>query len=146
MPDEFYSFVRVDDRAIAHPLHARFGDALELLGYDYVIYNAVHAQQLPATVTTYWRVLRPLEDGLNISLFFSRDDGAIVYHYEGPTATGLWYPPSRWQPGEVIRIETPVLSVGRLRDVMVAVVAGGRSLVCGGSAGCGCGRRARRHL
>ena len=76
-------------------------------------------------MTTYWRVLRPLEDGLNISLFFSRDDGAIVYHYEGPTATGLWYPPSRWQPGEVIRIETPVLSVGRLRDAMVAVVPAG---------------------
>ena len=128
LPGEFYTFVRAGDRAIAHPLHARFGDALELLGYDDTIYNAVHAHQLPVTVTTYWRALRPLQDGLQITLFFSREDGAIVYHYAGPTAAELWLPPSRWQEGEVIRIETPILSAGRLRDAMVAVTPPGRDL------------------
>jgi hypothetical protein len=103
-------------------LQARFGDTLELLGYDAVIHNAVHAQQLPVTVSTYWRPLRPLGDGYTISLFFSREDGAIVYHYDGPTSVDLWYPQPLWQAGEVIRIETPILAAGRLRDVMVAVV------------------------
>jgi hypothetical protein len=107
---------------VPHPLRARFGDKLELLGYDYTLHNAVHAHQLPATVTTYWRVLEPLDDGLAPVLFFSRKDGAIVYHYDGATSTALWYPPDLWQEGEVIRIETPILSVGRLREVMLAVV------------------------
>jgi uncharacterized membrane protein len=124
LPDAFYSFARVDEGAVPRRLRARFGDALELLGYDYATGNAVHAQQLPATVTTYWRPLRPLGDELTLNLFFSRQDGAIVYHYAGPTATELWYPPRLWQEGEVIRIETPTLSVGRLRDVLVAVVPG----------------------
>jgi uncharacterized membrane protein len=121
-PDAFYTFARTDERAVPHPLHARFGDALELLGYDYTIHTAVHAQQLPATVTTYWRPLRPLEDGTIPALFFSRRDGAIVYLYDGATPATLWYPPHLWQEDEVIRVETPILSVGRLRDVMVAVV------------------------
>jgi uncharacterized membrane protein len=121
LPGEFYSFARGDAGAIAHRLRVRFGDTIELLGYDYCLYNVVHAQQLPVTVTTYWRLLRPLEDKLALGLFFSRQDGAIVYHYDGPWATTLWYPQRLWQAGEVIRIQTPALSAGRLRDVMVAV-------------------------
>ena len=35
LPGEFYTFARVDERAVPRPLHARFGDALELVGYDY---------------------------------------------------------------------------------------------------------------
>jgi uncharacterized membrane protein len=128
LPDAFYSFARVDshprmdEQAVPYPLRAQFGDKLELLGYDYTLHNAVHAQQLPATVTTYWRVLESLDDGLAPVLFFSRRDGAIVYHYDGETPTALWYPPDLWQEGEVIRIQTPILSVGRLRETMLAVV------------------------
>jgi hypothetical protein len=125
LPDAFTTFARVNEHAVRHPARARFGDALELLGYDYRTHNVVHAQQLPATVTTYWRPLRPLATGQNLVLFFSRDDGAIVYHYDGPTPTTLWYPIERWAEEEVVRVETPVLSVGRLRDAMVAVVEPG---------------------
>jgi len=125
LPDAFYGFALVDEGAVRHPLRARFGDELELLGYDYTIHNVVHAHQLPATVTTYWRPLRPLSTGQALALLFSRDDGAIVYHYDGLTPATLWYPIERWAEGEVIRVETPVLSVGRLRDAMVAVVQPG---------------------
>jgi uncharacterized membrane protein len=125
LPDAFYTFARVDEGQVAHPLHARFGDALELLGYDDSLRNVVHAEELPATVATYWRPLRPLPAGQAVVLFFSRDDGAIVYGYDGATATTLWYPVERWAEGEVIRVQTPVLGVGRLRDTMVAVVQPG---------------------
>jgi hypothetical protein len=98
---------------------------VELLGYDHTVHNVVHAHQLPATVTTFWRPLRPLPAGQAFALYFGRDDGAIVYHYAGPTATTLWYPTERWTEGELIRVETPTLSVGRLRDVVVGVVEPG---------------------
>jgi uncharacterized membrane protein len=122
LPDGFYNFGRADEQAIPHPLRARFGDTIELLGYDYTLHNAVHAQQLPATITTYWRPLRPLEDDLRLVFFFSREDGAIVYHYDQLEPIALWYPPSRWPVGSIVRVDTPTLSVGRLKDTMVAVV------------------------
>jgi len=84
--------------------------------------SAPAGYQLPATVVTYWRPLRPLTDDHVLALFFSRQDGAIVYHYDGVTPTSVWYPVHRWQGGEVIRVETPILSVGRLRGAMIAVV------------------------
>jgi hypothetical protein len=121
LPDEFYTFARADEEAIPHPLRARFGDVLELVGYDYSILSVVHAHQLPAAVTTYWRVLRPLDLGYGFAFFFTRHDGAIVGHFDDWTPTSLLYPTTVWQEGEVVRLETPVLPIGRLRDVMVAV-------------------------
>jgi hypothetical protein len=121
LPDEFYTFAQPDEEAIPNRLRVRFGDVLELVGYDYSILNVVHAQQLPATVTTYWRALRPLELSYGFAFFFTRLDGAIAGHFDDWTPTSLLYPTTVWQEGEVVRLETPVLPIGRLRDVMVAV-------------------------
>jgi hypothetical protein len=125
LSDTFYTFARAGEGAIPHPLRARFGDALELVGYDYTIGNTVHAQELPATVTTYWRVLRPLPRDQTIALYFSRQDGAIVYLYDEATPTTTWYPMDRWQVGEIARLETPFLGIGRLRGALVAVILPG---------------------
>ena len=123
MPAAFYTFARTDEHRIAHPLHVRFGDTIELLGYDCTIHNTVHANQLPVVVTTYWRPLRPLAAGHGLAFFFTRrDDGAIVYLYDGATPATTWYPVDRWQQGEIVRVDTPILSVGRLQHAIVAVI------------------------
>jgi hypothetical protein len=122
LPAEFYTFARVKEPDIGHPLPARFGDQIELLGYDYTISNVVHAAHTPAVVTTYWHALQPLSATTQLVLFFSRRDGAIVYHYEGSTAATEWLPIEMWSVGDVIRVQTPALSVGRLKEAMVAVV------------------------
>ena len=121
LPDEFYAFAHADEATVPHPLRAHFADVLELVGYDYSILNVIHARQLPATVTTYWRPLQPLNLDYGFTFFFTRQDGAIVGCYDGGTPTSLWYPTSVWQEGEVIRMETPILPIGQLHDVMVAV-------------------------
>jgi uncharacterized membrane protein len=120
LPDKFYAFAHADERAVPHPLRARFGEALELVGYDYSTFNVIHTHQRPATVTTYWQVLRPLNLDYDFVFFFTRQDGAIVGCYDEGTSS-LWYPTSVWQKGEVVRVETPTLPIGQLRDVMVAV-------------------------
>jgi uncharacterized membrane protein len=125
LPDEFYSYARADEGTAPHPLSARFSDALELVGYDYSISNVVNAHQLPATVTTHWRPLRTLGASYTFAFFFSREDGAVVGHYDGVTPTTMWYPVHLWQGGQVIRVQTPILPIGRLRDAMVAVVRPG---------------------
>jgi uncharacterized membrane protein len=117
----FLTFARAGQTIPSHLLQARFGDALELVGYDYTVHNVVTAGELPATVTTYWRALKPLDQDYGFAFYFTRDDGAVVGQYTGETPTTGWYPTSVWQPGEVVRVETPVLSIGRLKDLLVAV-------------------------
>jgi len=123
LPAEFYTFAQVDESDIGHPLSVRFGDEIELLGYDYTISSVVNAGQTPVIVTTYWRALQPQDAAERLVFFFTRQDGAIVYHYEAPTTTAEWLPIEMWSVGKVIRVQTPVLSVGRLKEAIVAVVS-----------------------
>jgi hypothetical protein len=125
LPQAFYDFARSNEADIAHVVHVQFGDVLELVGYDHHILNVVQAHELPATVTTYWRPLRPVDLDYQFPLFFTRADGAIVFLYEGGSATTVWYPPYDWKVGEIVRMETPILNVGRLRDVLLAVTGPG---------------------
>jgi hypothetical protein len=121
MPHEFYTFARAGETAVALPLEASFGHALELLGYDYSIRPVVNAHEHQVTVTTYWRPRQALAEPYVFAFFFSRPDGAITGHYAGVTATGLWYPAHLWREGEIIRVETPILSVDRRHTALLAV-------------------------
>lgn len=125
LPLEFYTFALVEGEPSGHALKASFGDALELVGYDYSLLNVVNAHELPATVITYWRPLRSPGVDYGFAFFFSRRDGAIVGEYTGGTAASLWYSSSVWQEEDIVRIETPILAVGRLQDVLVAVTLPG---------------------
>jgi hypothetical protein len=126
LPDSFYTFAQSAEHSVPSPVGARFGEVFELVGYDYSILNVVHQHQLPATVTTYWRALEPLKLDYEFALFFTRSDGAIVFHYDDATSTTAWYPTHDWAAGEVVRLQTPVLDVGRYKDVLVAVILPGK--------------------
>ena len=45
-----------------------------------------------------------------------------MYLYDGATPTTTWVPVDRWQQGEIVRVDTPILSVGRLQHAIVAVI------------------------
>ncbi len=125
LPLGFYSFALADARAVPHPMAVSFGDVLELVGYDYSLLNVVNAHSLPATVVTYWRALRPMDSDYRFAFFFTSQDGAIVGEYTGELAGALWYPTSAWEGGDIVRLETPVLAVGTLQDVLVGVTLPG---------------------
>ena len=116
----FLTFARAGNPP-AHTTAIRFGDALELVGYDADVHNVVTAGQLPATVATYWRALQPPDADYAISFFFTRPDGAIVGSYADATAALSWMPTRAWRPGEIIRVETPILAIGRDLGVLVGV-------------------------
>ena len=121
--DDFLSFARGAVPSDAQRVSFLFGDALELVGYEYDIHNVVTAGQPPATITTYWRRLRKLQDGFEFAFYFTREDGAVVGEYAGSVAATAWYPSWAWRAGETVRVETPVLSVGRGRGVLVALIS-----------------------
>jgi hypothetical protein len=118
--DAFLTFARPDSPP-AQATAIRFGDALELVGYDADVHNVVTAGQRPATVATYWRALQPLDADYAISFFFTRADGAIVGSYADATAALSWVPTRAWRPEEIIRVETPILAIGRDLGVLVGV-------------------------
>lgn len=117
MPEGFYDFLRANSGEEAFPLQARFGDSLELVAYDY----QASGQDL-VHLTTYWRALRPLVGDYRLVFFIAPLLGLQPEAYEYAGLTSLWYPPSNWQSGEVIKVEIfPSLISRGARTAQVAV-------------------------
>jgi len=133
LPDEFYSFARVDEPSPEYPLQLRFylpGEdpgtaqpALECLGFD------LHREpgQDSYRLSFYWRALRPLPEGLRLYPFYFDDASGQVL--EDPTlrpmVTTVWYPPRRWRVGEVVRTDTLPWQIAPTFSVGLGVVQGG---------------------
>jgi len=102
--DSFYTFVRVENPDIQYPLLADFGPSLEFLGFD-VIYN----RDLESYYNLYWRASQPLDTDYFIALYLVEKVGQVVGSTVEPQAAMIWYPTSRWQPGEVVKIRMDTL-------------------------------------
>ncbi|HEY66067.1 MAG TPA: DUF2079 domain-containing protein [Caldilineae bacterium] len=99
LPDAFYDFLRVKDLTPEYPLTVDFGDALRLHGYD--IQGRRGDERL---YTLYMEALRPLTTDYQIALFLLDAEGNVVGATTEPPAALVWYPTSRWRPGEIIRV------------------------------------------
>jgi len=112
LPDAFFSFARAGNRAPQHALRVRFGQDLELMGYDV---DLLSPRQVPAPASnlrTYWRALRPLEDNLRFVYRINAADGYLQNAQYG-SPTERWYPTSRWAAGEVVVVEQRGLQIPR---------------------------------
>ncbi len=98
--DDFLSFTRPTG-APQYPLAARFGDALELTGFDLHFNRAENVR-----MTTYWRALKPLPVELQPVLFLLDENGtpqgATPAADRSPTL--IWLPADRWQTGETVAV------------------------------------------
>jgi uncharacterized membrane protein len=103
-PDPFYTFVRAPNSDIQYPLLAHFGSSIEFLGFD-VIYN----RDLESHYNLYWRTSQPLDADYFIALYLVDKVGQVVGSTVEPQAATIWYPTSRWQPGEVIKTRVDTL-------------------------------------
>jgi uncharacterized membrane protein len=103
-PDSFCTFVRVPNPDIQYPLLAHFGSSIEFLGLD-VIYN----RDLESFYNLYWRTAQPLDADYFIALYLVDETGQVVGSTVEPQAATIWYPTSRWQPGEVVKIRVDTL-------------------------------------
>lgn len=117
LPDDFYDFLRVNPDQEGFILRARFGDALELVAYDY----QASGEDL-VRLATFWRALRPLDGDYRMVFFLAPLLGQQPDAYEDTSLASLWYPPYRWRSGEIIKVEfAPVLVSKGARSVQVAV-------------------------
>jgi uncharacterized membrane protein len=124
-PDAFYDFARAGDRRPQHPLNVRFGDSLQLLGYD--IEDDPKWRQ--TRYRFYWQALAPLPEDTAISVQMLTPWGAVADDTAlRPMPALLWYPPPRWKPGEVVITETVPWYLPRSWAPSIEISAGGQKL------------------
>ncbi len=81
--------------AISHPVDARFGDAIALLGYD------LAQSDDSLRVTLYWQALRPMGRPYTVFVHLIAPDGQIAAQQDAMPQQGA-APTSCWRPGEFI--------------------------------------------
>ncbi|HEX6513617.1 MAG TPA: hypothetical protein VF157_15040, partial [Chloroflexota bacterium] len=120
LPPEFYDFVSAAAPATAlGPV--RFGDSLELIGYELHRWPEVGLLGDSATLVTYWRATQPLAEDLRFALAATRQpDGALAGLQEDASPAPLWWPTSRWPTGRTMRLE---MAAPRLRGIQALGVA-----------------------
>lgn len=109
LPDAFFDFARAARSGLlrtppvlnSQPL--LFGERLALRGYDLVD----DGKWGLTSWRSYWQAQVPLPLDLHVRPFAVAPDGSLADDPAlRPAVETLWYPPSRWQPGELILVET----------------------------------------
>ncbi len=128
LPDTFYDFARGRDVQPQYPSLVEFDGRLRFLGYD-VIDDSKWQQ---THLRLYWQALAPLSGNPTLwPIFFSVDGNLIEDTSQRPMVGPLWYPPSRWQPDEIIIVETIPWDLGPRFNVGVAVLRGTNDVAAG---------------
>ncbi len=84
----------------AHPAHAVFGNAIELVGWD--LEPPAPAPGEWVTLTLYWRALDELDTSWRVFVHLDGREGQERIHGDHPPAAGT-YPTDRWHRGDVVR-------------------------------------------
>jgi len=101
LPERFLSFAR-SSAPPSVPLHAHFGDLIEVLGYDL-------AQDFWGRVSVRWqlRPLVPLPSTLSLDAALLNEEGMpLPETLAQPLTLLVWLPPEQWQPGTVYVVQT----------------------------------------
>ncbi len=99
LPAQFYTFAKVDRPAIRYPMTVDFGDAVRFLGFTPVYYREEEVQ-----FELYFQPLRPIDHDLTFTLYLVDSTGKVVGGTDRVQPVLVWYPTSRWQMGETIRV------------------------------------------
>jgi Predicted membrane protein (DUF2079) len=103
IPDQFYDLVKVAQPAPQVEMDVGFGDEVRLIGFDLVWERPLRPH---AHLVLYWQALRPIERDLRLFFVRTEPSGELMPGTELEFAATVWYPPSQWSMGEVIRTET----------------------------------------
>ncbi|MGQ9627274.1 MAG: DUF2079 domain-containing protein [Anaerolineae bacterium] len=99
LSDEFYDFARAENPQIQYPMAVDFGDDLRFLGFD-ILYN----REDDVYFNLYWQAREKLKEDLFISLYLVDVGGDVVGSSDISQPSLIWYPTSRWEPGETVRV------------------------------------------
>jgi uncharacterized membrane protein len=99
---EFFTFVYADPPASATPVAATFGSGLEMVAFE-ARRNYADREAEPL-VTLYWRATSPPAEDYFIAIFLLDEAGRPVGATTTQQPVTVWWPTSRWQPGQTVRL------------------------------------------
>jgi hypothetical protein len=118
LSDDFYGAFTVDSPRVQHPLRVRFGDSLELLGFEVVPESNMN---LYLYLDLYLRLSKPVERDLRLFTFLADEKGEIIPGSDVELSTTIWYPTSKWPTGQVVRARTPLWRIDQLDRLSIAL-------------------------
>jgi uncharacterized membrane protein len=124
LPPPFFDFARIAEPHPQYPMQLQFlldGEpAIECLGLDLDL-TAGESQ-----ITLYWRALRSLPPDLHLYPFYVDDATGHILEDTTlrPMIATVWYPPVKWQPGEIVQTSTLPWDVGGTFSVGLGVIQG----------------------
>lgn len=89
----------VSPNAPSHRLGARFGEAIELLGYDLADDTLLPGEEI--MLTLYWQTLAQPQVDTSLFVHLYDEEGVLVAQFDGKPPDGT-RPTSTWQAGETI--------------------------------------------
>jgi uncharacterized membrane protein len=114
LPEAFGQYAVVPKAADGTLLHQPqyrtdivFGDTLRLAGFDILDGRHTEMPQTPLRFFFYWQALKPLDQDYRFALYLLDDNRQVKGTIDLGELPGVqsWYPPTRWQPGETIKME-----------------------------------------
>jgi hypothetical protein len=130
LPAEFYSFARAEGRSVSYdaPVSSLMASPKTFLEGDLELLSAELVPSPSARLDvegphgelhTIWRANGPLPDWVRPAFRFDLRDGRQIDGGDAPTL--WWYPPERWLPGELVRIDVPSVPYHRITNWQVHV-------------------------
>jgi uncharacterized membrane protein len=124
LPDAFFDFARAPDVTPQYPAVVDFvqpdtGEALiRFLGFD-----LLPRRDGEPFYALYFQALRPLAREYAVTLYLADERYQLRGATEVPQMTLVWYPTSRWRPGEMVRVVADTLTwwSGELSEFSVAL-------------------------
>jgi uncharacterized membrane protein len=102
IPPEFYRFATVENPQVQYPVDVRFGDALRLVGFDVVRARNTDNARSPLYYHLYWQTAAPVDRDYRVVLYLTDGDGKPVGSTNNLLPATVWYPTSRWEPGQTV--------------------------------------------
>ena len=95
----FYAFASGTEAAITHRMTARFGDELELEGF-----NVFTTRDQEPTFETFWRTLKDTVPDRLPNLYLLDASGKSIAETRFAQPGLVWYPTSQWHAGQLVRL------------------------------------------
>lgn len=99
LSEDFYSFAKVDSPAIQHPVTVDTAEGVRFLGYD-----VVKRRYENTLFNLYFTATEALAQDYFVGVHLIGADGVTLAKTRFQQPALVWYPTSRWQPGEVVKV------------------------------------------
>src|SRR6185312_5243676 len=102
---------------------ARFGDYLELEGYQVSRAERTNLRNPDVVLTTWWKVLKPMPKRTRLMHYLTDNTGALQIKQDDQQATD-WRTMDQWKPGKIYKVISYQLTVTSAHSGNVGVDIG----------------------